>query len=250
MILETEYKPEKVIKHISKNLTNSFTNYMNRLEKWTNSLGDLSGGSDEVYQLMDEQEKINFDLKLRDICDRLQLTEDQCEMLKNEGQISISGFVHTTIKDQKVLTEVAYMSKNMKRKIDDRLNRLAAIRDGNITKVRENLYNTIVMIVQGLVTGSDAGEEIIGNWTFDEVWDIILGVPFSSSSPLKDNTINSLKSQDLTNDEIQEFVEGFCSEVDRFIDFPKAKDEFSSVFRKNGQEFYWIPIQKIPRGDN
>ena len=238
------------VKTFSNNLTNSFTNYMNRLEKWTNSLGDLSGGSDEVYQLMDEQEKINFDLKLRDICDRLQLTEDQCEMLKNEGQISISGFVHTTIKDQKVLTEVAYMSKNMKRKIDDRLNRLAAIRDGNITKVRENLYNTIVMIVQGLVTGSDAGEEIIGNWTFDEVWDIILGVPFSSSSPLKDNTINSLRSQDLTNDEIQEFVEGFCSEVDRFIDFPKAKDEFSSVFRKNGQEFYWIPIQKIPRGDN
>lgn len=238
------------VKTFSENLTNSFTNYMNRLEKWTNSLGDLSSGSDEVYQLMDEQEKINFDLKLRDICDRLQLTEDQCEMLKNEGQISISGFVHTTIKDQKVLTEVAYMSKNMKRKIDDRLNRLAAIRDGNITKVRENLYNTIVMIVQGLVTGSNAGEEIIGNWTFDEVWDIILGVPFSSSSPLKDNTINSLRSPDITNDEIQEFVEGFCSEVDRFIDFPKAKDEFSSVFRKNGQEFYWIPIQKIPRGDN
>ena len=47
-------------------------------------------------------------------------------------------------------------------------------------------------------------EEIIGNWTFDEVWDIILGVPFSSSSALKDNTINSLRSPDLTNDEIQE----------------------------------------------
>ena len=235
----------------SKNLTNSFANYMSRLEKWTNSLGDLSAGTDEVYQLMDDQEKLNFDLRLRDICDRLNLTVDQCEMLKNEGQISIAGFVHTTIKGQKVLTEVAYMSKNMKRQIDDRLNRLANVRGGSITKLREDLYTTIVMIVQGLVTGSDAGEEIIGNWTFDEVWDIILGVPFSSNSTLKYNTISSIRNtSEISNDEIKEFVEGFVSEVDRFIDFPKEKDRFSSVFRKNGQEYYWIPIQKIPRGDS
>lgn len=231
----------------SNNLTKSFKEYMNRLDKWTDNINSLVSSSGQVYELMDEQEKINFDLKLRDICDRLQLTEDQCDMLKNEGQISISGFVHTTINDQKVLTEVAYMSKTMKRNIDERLNALTAIRSSNITKVRENFYKTIVMIVQGLV-GENTGEEIIGNYTFDQIWDIILGVPFSSSSPLKDKKINSLLGTEITADEIQEFLAVFINEVDRFIDFPKQKDMFSSVFRKNGQEFYWIPLQKIPRG--
>ena len=233
------------ISTFKRNLINSFTSYMIKLDKEAKELEDIIDGSPLPTDGGDEK---RFRLQLEDFCEINGLTDYECELLYNEGEVSVAGYTHMKINGYTALTAVAFISKNYKEKIDERLEDLSSIGTSNISEARKKLYETIITIVRGLM-GPNTPESVIADKTFDEIWNIILNIDFSENNALKTTKIKDIKNdQVIGSDDLLIFIENLKSEVENFQEFPQERDVKYSSF-KNGREiFYWIPFSKIPRG--
>ena len=235
-------------KVFNNNLVNSFIKYMDNLDaKAELLLCKINRDCDEIVKKGKLDNDMIFDANSDEICKLLNYTPEQCQLLRNEGDISISGYTHMKIGKHDVFNSVAYMSKTYKKKLDDRLDDLAYA-NGSLQEKRDKLYENTILLIKGLV-GDDTPEEIIKNWTFNQTWEIILNIPFSKKSPLNTKKISDLRTQNISNDDFETFLENFKSQVDAFIDFPKPRDLKYTVHNQGSQTFYWIPFSKIPRGE-
>ena len=188
-----------------------------------------------------------YKLKLEDYCEANGLTEYECELLYNEGEVSVAGYAHVQVNGHDVLTPVAFISKTFKNKIDERLDDLASLRHSNISEARQGLYDIIITLVQGLL-GETTAEATIMEMTFNDIWKILLQVPFSDNSPLRVKKIKDIKNGNIDSDDLMVFIDNFKEQAEDFQDFPLEKDLRSSTFKNGDQTFYWIPFSKIPRG--
>jgi len=195
----------------------------------------------------DDEKKRKFKLTLEDFCARHNLSERECDLLYKEGDVAVAGYSPVRLSNTDALVPVAFISKSYKKKIDERLGDLQAISSKNITKARDQLYSTIITLVRGLM-GPNTPEETIMNKSFNDIWDILLGVPFSENSPLRNKKIKDLRSSNIGSDDLLEFIELFQSDCDKFMAFPEKKDKRFSSWRNGDQTFYWIPFSRIPRG--
>ena len=137
---------------------------------------------------------------------------------------------------------------DFKKTLDDRLGALSSI-GGSGQDVRDQFCETLISLIQGLV-GEEVSQDIIMDRTFDETWDIILNIPFATSSPLKNKKIKDILSGNVSNDDFLIFLDNFKSQTQAFIDFPRDTDLKYTVYKRGSQTFYWIPFSKIPRGED
>ena len=235
------------------NLVNSFLKYMENLD----SKAELI--ECKINRDCDNIEKIKkrkgegptgpelFDASSDEICKLLNLTPEQCQLFINEGDISISGYTHMKVDGHDFYNSVAYMSKKMKRELDERLGDLAYV-SGSGQKARDKFYSSLIRLIQGLV-GEKTSEELIKDWTFNKAWEILLNIPFSQNNKLNTKKIRDLQTSNISGDDFEIFLESFKSDVEVFIDFPKDRDLKYTVHRSGSQTFYWIPFSKIPRGE-
>jgi len=240
------------------NFVNSYLNYMKLLDYQRNKLNCLITNDcdpeEEVTEecarcgkLLDACKCPIFDGETDDICRLLNLTDEQCQLFVDQGQISISGFTHMKLGNDEVFNSVAYMSTTYKAKLDERLGELAYI-TGSGQKARDKFYKTLISLIKGLV-GENTPETEIKKWTFDETWEIILNIPFSNKSSLNTRQISDLLTENISSDEFEIFLENFKGQTETFINFPRDKDLKYTEYRSGSQTFYWIPFSVIPRGE-
>jgi len=225
------------------NFVDSVLEYLKELDKTKRELECLITGD-----CGDQIDGEIFTLPTGDICRLLNLSDKQCQLFIDQGDISIQGFTHMKLGNHDVYTPVAYISKTYKSTLDERLSELAFI-GGSGQKARDQFYKTLVSLIKGLV-GEQTPEDQIKDWTFDKTWDIILNIPFSESSPLKNKKIKDLLTDNISGSDFENFLDNFKSQTDAFISFPRDQDLDYSEYISGSQTFYWIPFSKIPRGDD
>ena len=237
------------VKTFRNNLVNSFLNYMKLLDEQKEIFNCLITNDCDPKEKgveIDEDGPI-FDGETDDICRLLNLTDEQCQLFVDQGQISISGYTHMKLGNDEVFNSVAYMSTTYKAKLDERLGELAYI-TGSGQNARDKFYKTLISLIKGLV-GENTPEEEIKKWTFDETWEIILNIPFSNRSSLNTRQIKDLLTDNISSDEFEIFLENFKGQTEAFINFPRDKDLKYTEYRSGSQTFYWIPFSVIPRGE-
>ena len=239
------------VKLFRNNFVNSYLDYMKLLDYQRKRLNCLITGDCDDKKPLDtiDTEGQIFTGETDDICRLLNLTEEQCQLFINQGQISISGYTHMKLSndEDEVFNSVAYMSTSYKAKLDERLGELAYI-SGSGQQARDKFYKTLISLIKGLV-GENTPEEEIKKWTFDETWEIILNIPFSNKSSLNTRQISDLLTENISSDEFEIFLENFKGQTEAFINFPRDKDLRYSEYRSGSQTFYWIPFSVIPRGE-
>lgn len=248
------------VKVFRNNLVNSFLNYMNLLDVQKDKINCLITNDCDTKEDLDETVECArcgkllyackcpiFDGETDDICRLLNLTDEQCQLFVDQGQISISGFTHMKLGNDEVFNSVAYMSTTYKEKLNERLGELAYI-TGSGQNARDKFYKTLIFLIKGLI-GENTPEEVIKNKTFDETWEIILNIPFSNKSSLNTRKINDLLTDNISSDEFEIFLENFKGQTEAFINFPRERDLKYTEYRSGSQTFYWIPFSVIPRGE-
>ena len=245
------------VKIFRNNFVNSYLNYMKLLDYQSKKLNCLITGDCNDKPGTEKCPTCGkyaidckcpiFDGETDDICRLLNLTDEQCQLFVDQGQISISGYTHMKLGNDEVFNSVAYMSTNYKEKLDERLGELAYI-SGSGQNARDKFYKTLISLIKGLV-GENTPEEEIKKWTFNETWEIILNIPFSNKSSLNTRQIKDLLTDNISSDEFEIFLENFKGQTEAFINFPRDKDLNYSEYRSGSQTFYWIPFSVIPRGE-
>ena len=109
------------------------------------------------------------------------------------------------------------MSTTYKGKLNERLKKLQLVK-GSSRKSREKFHETIISLIQGLLVGdenitSDFVEEL-NKWTFDQTWDVLLGVPFSKNSTLNTKQIGDLLTDNISDSEFEIFLENFKEQTE------------------------------------
>ena len=85
-----------------------------------------------------------------------------------------------------------------------------------------------------------APKDVVENKTMNEIWDIILGIPFGGDTMIKNRLLRDLdKLDDAT---FKPFYSKFKVKAEKFTEFPF----YDSMFEIAGQRFYWIPLDKFP----
>ena len=86
-------------------------------------------------------------------------------------------------------------------------------------------------------------QEQLQLYTFDRVWNEVLGVPFKGNITMKNQPIEYIKTE-MDNDEFNDFYINFVDEVREFKLF-NPDDEYTK-WKKSGQTYYWIPLEMVP----
>ena len=237
------------VKEFKSTLVSKFLDYMEGLDDRAELLrifieGEGSGIDPETAK------GIEFDAETSDLCRLYGFSDALCRALVSEGDISISGYTLMTVEGQPAYTEVAYISETMKGKLDERLGSLSLIDINSGADTRQQFYETLVSLIQGLI-GENINsnfEKQIGEYTFNQVWNILLNVPFSTKSVFRDQPIKDLLTSNISDTEFEIFLSNFQAQTKAFIEFPRDRDMRSSVYKSGSQKFYWIPFNRIPRG--
>lgn len=168
---------------------------------------------------------------------RMGFTEEQIKLLMSLGEISSKG--NTSIKyfnkSSNCFYPVVFLSYDEKENLNDILKKLRAW--GGVGSKKTALKNALTLQAMEML---GAPKDVVESKTMNEVWDIILGVPFNG-----DMRISKIQLRDINklDDNIfEEFYQNFYKQADEF-----RKNTFSgSMFEMAGQKFYWIPLDKFP----
>jgi hypothetical protein len=225
------------------NFTNLFLEYMSNLDHQREALRQVKN----QFRNPSGPLKNSVGDEFEDIDDMLRekgFNEKQIELLKRQGQLSVHGYVHTRIGEKSsAYRPVMFISKSFKERVIDRqLNQISGF-NGSISKARKHLYTTLITLIQGMV-GETTPEKVIKQYTFDQVWEILLGVDFDRNSILRNVALKDLKTGKVEDEDIEEFFEVFKSDVKRFL--KKPYDDKYTLFEAAEQEYLWIPLNDVP----
>jgi len=244
---------EMKVSLFAKNLESSLSNYIKSLDKlerrYTKTIeGDRTvegeeGPDDESGGSEDAEGKVfsgAYEAKL--LADGF--TQRQIEMFKRQGEVSAHGYValKTGGVDVPAFNPVIFISKSFKDEIDKRFEALSGQRNVSTYEAREYLYNSMINVVQSIM-GKETSPEWIKERTFNQVWQLILGVDFTGDPVLKNTQIYKIKTE-LSDDRIDDFYSDFTGQVELFVQGDYDND-FSRWERAN-QIYYWIPLSDVP----
>jgi len=168
----------------------------------------------------------------------------QIEIFKRQGEVSAHGYValKTGGIDVPAFVPVIFISKDFKDEIDKRFEIIIGQRDVETNQARDYLYNSMIGVVQAIM-GRETSKKWIEKQTFNQVWQLILGVEFNGEPMLKNLKIYEIRQQ-LDDELIDEFFDNFTSQVEDFIQ-TEYDDDFTRWERAN-QIYYWIPLSDVP----
>ena len=171
-------------------------------------------------------------------------TQRQIEMFKRQGEVSAHGYValKTGGVDVPAFLPVIFISKSFKDEIDKRFEALSGQRNVSTSEARAYLYNSMINVVQSTM-GKETSAEWIKERTFNQVWQLILGVDFTGDPVLKNTQIYKIRTE-LSDERIDDFYSDFTGQVELFVQGDYDND-FSRWERAN-QIYYWIPLSDVP----
>ena len=133
---------------------------------------------------------------------------------------------------------VVYLSASEKQEIDDRLKSL--IKETNVANSRqkEAFQKALIKLCEELL--GDYSSENINKKTLNEIWDIILGIPYSGNSYMAQKKLEDFIQ--LPDEKFREFYYPFKNKAEKFT----SNDYSTSRFEQADQYFFWIPLNDLP----
>tara|TARA_B100000780_G_scaffold278335_1_gene251517 strand:- start:2418 stop:4826 length:2409 start_codon:yes stop_codon:yes gene_type:complete len=162
------------------------------------------------------------------------------KLLSNVGDFSFIGYTDMKLYgDRNVYKPVVFVSYKELSSLQDKFSRLTSPMLTNSQK-RQRIFDAIVGLMKVI---KDDPIDIIEDKTLNEIWELILGIPFDESNSY--NGLGNEKLKDLRSNRSQEFND-FLEDVS-----VKSKNFNATKFRGNSfevsdQRFFWIPLSEFP----
>jgi hypothetical protein len=160
--------------------------------------------------------------------------------LSSIGDFSYVGYTNINMYDEDpVYNPVVFLSRTEFNKIQKSFQDMQDL--GSYSQMKENLYKALV--AQAEVITGDPGS-IIEEKTLNEIWEILLNIPFdyyNSYGDLKYKKLKDIKS--LNSSDFKRFLSDF---IDKAADFSPNKYQNRQFSLGSDDLFYWIPLKDFP----
>ena len=223
---------------LKENIVTSLNNYLKKTHKQLSTYNGLLENAQTEESDQEYSEEFIHHLKIRDF------TDDEIDVLKSYGEVTMQGYLATRYynQDEHCYVPVVFLSEEEKKHIDKMLEDLT-MSHVNRTEQKKQLQDAIVEQCHKLL-GNKSNEEtnnIILNKTIDEIWEILLAIPYKGSPTIKNMKLKNL-STDMSDDVFEVFYGKFQRKANAFIN----KDFRDSRFEIIGEYYYWIPLENMP----
>ena len=166
--------------------------------------------------------------------------QDCLRFLTSIGAFSYVGYTNINMyDDEPVYNPVVFLSRTEFNKIQKAFQDMQDL--GSFSQMKENLFNALV--AQAEVITGDPGQ-IIAEKTLNEIWEILLNIPFdyyNSYGDLKYKKLKDIKS--LNSSDFQRFLSDF---IDKSSDFSPNKYRNRQFSLGEDDLFYWVPLEDFP----
>ena len=223
------------------NISDATQGYLNQINRKIQTIskvidGGFSGG-----------EAGEYDANLPKVmCNKFKDNPEQYQgcmrFIRSAGDFSYVG--HTNINmynEGDVYNPVVFLSRTEFNELQKSFSSLRGF--GTNSQKTERLYQALLTQTQA-ITGDPA--EVIAEKTLNEIWQILLNIPFDLTNKYGDLKYQQLKDlKGLNNDTFRMFLLDFSDKADGFT--PDAYRKRS--FMRANQTYYWVPLKDFP-GNN
>ncbi|MDA8571065.1 VWA domain-containing protein [Schleiferiaceae bacterium] len=220
---------------------------MTNLEALQSKLLDLRSicgdGTVEIYKGGKYEEEL-LRYAARRMSENSGQSYERClETLRNLEEFSFVGYTSKKFYQNRseCYENVVYMSQTEFYALTDVLDRLSKQQGSNRT--RKSFQEALTIQVKS-VLGSDIDEKYIQEKTLEEVWQIILNLPFDENRIY--GKIGSTKLKDLVNASGSDFDRFYQDYMRKVRGFGPAKYEKDRSFKMGGTTHYWVPLNDFP----
>ncbi len=181
-----------------------------------------------------------FEPEFIDYLRRRGFSASEIQVLKQEGDISTTGVTATSFheREEPCFTPVAFMSAGEKDVIDKLLTKLVN-EPASASDKRVAFMNALKAQCTRIL--GNQSEDLVDNKTLDEIWDLILAIPFSANRTLASTQLRKLPEIDQTI--FDRFYNDFIVAASKFI---RTDYTGESRFKMADTYFFWIPLEDIP----
>ena len=230
---------------LENNINDALTGYLSALNKKIESItsiiesGVQTEGKSITAQHYDES-VVHY------ICTEMQesgkMTYNECvEFIGSLGEFSFVGYTNMTYNDKTTpcYDAVVFLSKD---EFDQVLKTLNSFRmSGSIAEKRKALHTALLEQTKKML--GEVSDDNIENKSLNEIWEIILNIPFDSRR----------KYGALADTRLKEFLQLNDGNFDLFLrDYENKVRSFNPdkyrdrSFELAGQKFYWVPLKDFP----
>lgn len=171
------------------------------------------------------------------------MTEIECrDWLESIGEFSFDGFTNLELVENVPAFEtVVFISKT---EFDQLINTLVQFNIPSSSN-EKRIKLQLALIEQAKKMLGDDNNDLIQEKTLNEIWDIVLNIPFDpqqkyhalGQTKLKDLSTNKVKAKDIDN-----FINEFSQKINSF----RPDNYRNRSFTLGGQRYYWIPLKDFP----
>lgn len=171
------------------------------------------------------------------------MSKIECEdWLGSIGEFSFVGYTNLELVNKKPAFEtVVFLSKT---EFDQLINTLVQFNIPSSAN-EKRLKLQLALIEQAKKMLGDDDNTIIQEKTLNEIWDIVLNIPFDperkyhalGQTKLKDLSSNKVKAKDIDN-----FINEFSQKINSF----RPDNYRNRSFTLGGQRYYWVPLKDFP----
>lgn len=229
-------KKEMSTDYLEKNIEEAINDYDTRVNKLKGDIERTISGQGSAFGSEDFSPDFIIWLKQRGF------TEDDIEILRKTGEIKVEGYTTDKLSgyQNSCYLPVVFISRNELSaflSICERLSKKMMSQNA----ARKELQNSLIDECKRLL--GENNSETINDKTLNQIWEIILGVPFYNETlgniKLKDITEAKFKPEDFNN-----FVSNFNLRYNKVRGY--FEGNYSYTFESGDQVFFWIPLKDMP----
>ena len=219
---------------LEQNITGSVFEYFEWVTKIINEIETV--GTGPTGQKYDQTVK-------KYICEKLELSDVECKLLfEKVEEFSFVGYTNTRFYEKQAdcFVPVVFLSATELDKIEKTLN---VLKSGDLsTTEKKKAFQTSLLEQTNRMLGNESSDNVL-NKNLNEIWDIILAIPFDKNKRYGKVATTKLRDMDkLDNKTFNEFMINFEASINKFS--ANRFRDYSFVLAD--QTFYWIPLNSFP----
>jgi hypothetical protein len=223
-------------KILEKNIIGSVFEYLEWVTKIINEAEKIGSGSGAGGTKYDETVK-------KYICEKFELSDAECKLLfEKVEEFSFIGYTNTRFYEKQTdcFIPVVFLSATEFDKISKALN---VLKSGDLsTTEKKKVFQNSLLEQTNRMLGNESNENVL-NKNLNEIWDIILAIPFDKNKRYGKLATTKLRDMDkLDNKTFNEFMINFEASIDKFVGSTFKERSFELA----DQTFFWIPLNRFP----
>ena len=220
---------------LEQNIVSSTREYLNWVENIKAKCEKVITGNTESYS----EDYLQY-LRIK-----LGLTDDEIEALKKIKEFSSIGYTSNRFynKDVDCFLPVVFLSQDELSILVKTFQDFRFENQSNVQK-KDNMKKSL--IAQTMKMLGEVSEDNIINKSLDDIWNIILAVPFDRKRKYGNLANEKLRDLNKVSDRVfDNFITDFEEKISKF-----NVDKFREYsFESGDQIFYWVPLSRFPGND-